>query len=191
MCAFEGQATIMRVLCLFAVALALTVPALARGFSDAQKTALADLVARYETAVLDRNYWVLGTAVPPRVLERYVAARGDPDLKSDLWVALFVSDSEEIDRQVGDVAEAFSLDFPNARFREAPDGTPYVVLLSTSVVRLRGGSRVKVSSPYLALLDDGAWYLINVGVGGLMGSVKGLYPSFDDVAFDVARQEQL
>lgn len=48
-----------------------------------------------------------------------------------------------------------------------------------------------VSAPYLALLDDGVWYLINVSFGGLMVSVKGLYPSFDEIEFDFPTRERL
>ncbi len=173
------------------VILALAIPAQARSLSNAEEKALAELVVRYEAAYVDRNNWVLGAAVPPRVLERYIAARGDPNLKRDLWVGLFVADSEEINRQLGNFTETFTLNFHKARLKKAPDGTPYVVLPSISVVKLRGGGRLKISSPFLALLDDGAWFLINVGFGGLMGSVKGLYPSFDKIKFDVATQEQL
>ena len=99
-----------------------------------------------------------------------------PTLERKLWVALFVADSKEIDRQLGNTIEGFTLNSPKARFEEAPDGTPYVILPSTTVVKLRSGDRLKVFSPFLALLEDGAWYLINVGFGGLMGSVKGLVP---------------
>ena len=176
---------------MFGLAMILAVSAQARSLSDAEETALAELVVRYAAAYQEKSYWVLGAAVPPRVLERYVAARGDPDLKRDLWVALFVSDSQEIDSQLGTVTESFTLDFHKARFREAPDGTPYVVLPSATVIVLKSGDRQKISAPYLALLDDGVWYLINVGFGVLMGSVEGLYPSFDEIEFDYATREQL
>lgn len=181
------------IICAFVVALAmaLTVPAPARSLSDADKEALAELIVRYEDALIKRNYWALGAAVPPRVLKRYVDARGDPTLERKLWVALFVADSKEIDRQLGNTIEAFTLNSPKARFEEAPDGTPYAILPSTTVVKLRSGDRVKIFSPFLALLDDDAWYLINVGFGGLMGSVKGLYPSFDEIEFGYATQEKL
>ena len=177
-----------RILMLAVLSIMLANPVSARDLSSAEKKALADLVARFEAAYVDRNYQVLGAAVPPRVLKRYMAARGKPDLKRDLWISLFVSDSKEIDRQLGNVTEAFTLAFPKARFAETPDGTPYAVVPSTSTVKLKSGDRFKVSSPYLALLDEGAWYLINVGFGGLMGSVKGLYPAFDQVEFDHAKQ---
>ena len=102
-----------------------------------------------------------------------------------------MSDSKEIDRQMGNVTEGFTLDFDKADFKHTADGTPYVLLPSVSVVKLRSGDRLEVSAPYLALLDEGKWFLLNVGFGGLMGSVKGLYPSFDEVEFDHARQKKL
>ena len=62
---------------------------------------------------------------------------------------------------------------------------------SKSVVKLKTGDRVEVTSPYLALMDEGNWYLVNVGFGGLMGSVEGIYPSFDGIEFDPATQSKL
>lgn len=176
---------------IFIILLALVIPAQARDLTGAEKNALEELVGHYEAAVLEKNYWALGAAVPPLVLKRYVEARGGPELKRDLWVGLFASDSKEIDRQMGNVTESFTLGLSKAEFKQTPEGTPYVVLPSTSTVKLRSGDRFKVFAPYLALLNEGKWYLINVGFGGLMGSVKGLYPSFDEIEFDFARQEKL
>ena len=65
------------------------------------------------------------------------------------------------------------------------------LLPSATVIVLESDDRQKISAPYLALLDDGVWYLINVGFGGLMGSVKGLYSSFDEIEFDFPTREQL
>lgn len=176
---------------IFIILLALTLPAQARDLSGAEKKALEELVGRYEAAVVEKDYWALGAAVPPLVLKRYVDARGDPELKRDLWVGLFVSDSKQIDRQMGNVTEGFTLGLSKAEFKQTPDGTPYVLLPSTSTVKLRSGDRLKIFAPYLALLDEGKWYLLNVGFGGLMGSVKGLYPSFDEIEFDFATQKKL
>lgn len=172
------------------LSLSLALPALARNLTGAEKNALGEFVTRFETAYRARDYWVLGAAVPPRVLKRYMAARGKQNLERDQWLDRFVSDSKEIDRQVGNVTESFSLDFSKARFEQTPNGTPYAILPSTSLVKLRTGDRLKVFSPYLALQDDGKWYLINVGFGGLMGSVKGLYHAFDKVEFNHATQKR-
>ena len=105
---------------LFLAVLLLVIPAYPRDFSNAEKQALQALVERYEPAIVEQNFAVQGAAIPPRLLERYVAARGSPDLERDLWVYLFVSDSEEITRQIGTTTETFKLDLDNARFCKHP-----------------------------------------------------------------------
>ncbi|MEM7445690.1 MAG: hypothetical protein AAF414_20380 [Pseudomonadota bacterium] len=171
--------------------LTLTSLAQAKDLPDADGAELADIVARYEAAFLERNHWAIGAAMPPRVLEQYVASRGALDMERELWIALFVADSEELDRQLGSVIEAFALDLANARAEETSDGTPYVVIPSTTVVQARTGERVRISSPYVALLDDGTWYLLNVGLGGPNLSIEEAYPSFEGIEFGFATHELL
>lgn len=130
------------------ILLALAFPAQARDLSVAEIEALEELAGRYERAVLEKDFRIQPQAVPPLVLKRYVEARGQAALKPDLWAGLFVSDSEQIDRQMGNVTEDFTLDFSKADFKHTPDGTPYVVLPSVSVVRLRSGDRLKVFAPH-------------------------------------------
>ncbi|MEM7301871.1 MAG: hypothetical protein AAF468_12365 [Pseudomonadota bacterium] len=177
--------------CLLILAFIAAFPVNARSLSEVEKQDLAVLAQRYEAAYLKRNYWFLGASVPPRVMKRYVEGRGAADMKPDRWVALFVADSKEVERQIGATIETFELNFDRARFEEAADGEPYAILPSVSVVALRDGNRFELKSPYLALIDGGKWYLINVGFGGTMGSVKGIYPSFDEIEFDYARQRPL
>ena len=61
---------VIRIIKLLTLSLLLASPVLARDISSTEKQALADLVTRYEAAYVERNYSVLGAALPPRVLKR-------------------------------------------------------------------------------------------------------------------------
>ncbi|WP_420411386.1 hypothetical protein [Roseibium sp.] len=179
-----------RIICIILL-ITMSYSAFARSLTSEERGALAGMVVRYEAAVLEKDYWAIGAAFPPRLLERYVAARGFADLEPDRWVGLYVQDTEAIDKNIGNKIETFTLGWDNAEFKETADGTPYVILPSVTVGKSNVFGRTRVSAQYLALLDEGKWYITVVAFGGLLGSVEGVYPSFEGIEFDPATQEQL
>jgi hypothetical protein len=153
-------------------------PAWARSLTEAETAALADTVADFDAAMREGDYAAIVEVLPPRMLENIARQAGVP--ADELLVAL-KGQMDEIFASVELIS--FGMDVAAAEEHELPDGSPYALLPTTTVMEAEGLGRVRVESKTLGLLDDSTWYLVRVSDAAMVGVLRQVYPEFTGVEF--------
>ena len=76
----------------------------------------------------------------------------------------------------------FTMDAQAISLAETPDGTPYA-LIPTKTVMETGGQTIEAKSHTLALIDGSDWYLLRVSDQQQVTILRKVYPSFATVEF--------
>ena len=167
-----------------AVGAALVAPALARQFTDAEKQDLADAVQKFDVAMKANDFaTVVDTSIPPKLLTAMATGANVP---VDQLKSLVIQQMTQAMQTVK--IESYGMDVAKADYEETKDGTPYALVPSEVVMEI-SGKKTKASAPTLAIIDDGKWYLLNVGQPTQVGTLKTVYPSFADVTFPQGTME--
>ncbi len=160
-----------------ALLIALAGSAAARDATPAERTALGERVAAFETAVVAGDAQTMMDIVPPRVMPAAAAEAGIP------LEAVRAQVVATIDGLMAAVTRfTFDIDFAAARYLELPDGTPYAMIPSVSFIVI-GGAAVRTTADTLALLDEGVWYLVRTDEAPQVQILQRLYPLFAAVVF--------
>jgi hypothetical protein len=160
-----------------ALSLGVSSVAAARDVTDAERTALTDTVASFDTAMRTNDMErVIGT-IPPKVLQTIADTAG---VSIDDLKAAVAAQSAEAMQSV--TLDSFSMDMEKAEYKELPDGSPYA-LIPTETVMSVGDNKMKATSETLAILDEGTWYLLRVDDQQQVSILKQVYPGFADVEF--------
>ena len=167
-----------------ALAAALAAPALARQFTDDEKQGLADAVTAFNAAMTANDFsTVVDASISPKLLEAMGKTYNVP---ADQLKTLVVQQMQQALQTVK--IDSFSMDLTQADYEEAKDGTPYALLPSVVIMEV-GANKTKSSGATLAIIDDGKWYLLNVGQKEQVGMLKSVYPAFADIDFPEAKME--
>ncbi|MFZ5674534.1 MAG: hypothetical protein ACOZAM_16380 [Pseudomonadota bacterium] len=167
---------------LFCFAGAPAVPA--RDLTDAETTTLGAAVEIYDKAMEGKDVAVLVKAIPPRIIKQM--AEHDKASEDDIRKAL--------GDLIGQTLEAlpvhsFTLDMARAEHGQVADGTPYLLIPTETVMTTGGEGKTLMRSATLALLDDGAWYLVRGSDAQQVASLREAYPEYEAVAFPDATME--
>ena len=167
-----------------ALSAALAAPAIARQFTDAEKQGLTDTVQKFDDAMKANDFaTVVDTSIPPKLL---TAMASGANVAVDELKTLVIQQMTQAMQTVK--IDSYAMDVGKADFEEAKDGTPYALVPSEVVMEI-AGKKTKASAPTLAIIDDGKWYLLNVGQPTQVGTLKTVYPSFADVTFPQGTME--
>ncbi len=165
-------------LALFVVLAAAVSPAWARPLTEAETAALGDKVEAFDAAMRAGDYAAIIEVIPPAMLE-YIAT--EANVPADELLAALKGQMDEIFASVELVS--FGMDVEAAEEGELADGSPYVLLPTTTVMEAEGMGRIKVDSKTLGLLDGGDWYLVRVSDAAMVGVLRQVYPQFVGVEF--------
>lgn len=163
--------------------LAMAGPALARDLTEAEKEGLAQAVESFDAAMRAKDMDTVVGTIPPKVLAA-IAEQSGVDVEQ-LRQAV-VEQSKQAMSAVTVVS--FGMDLKTAQYREATDGTPYV-LIPTETVMDAGTGKMKATSQTLALLDEGKWYLLRVSDAEQVKILQTVYPQFAGLQFDPGTME--
>lgn len=162
---------------LFAAALAAGA-ASARPLTDAEAKALGETVLAFDAAMKANDFEGIGRTVPPRVL-KHIAGQAGIGVE-DLRKAMI----RQMAAVMKDVTIAsFGMDVAEARHQELADGSPYVLIPTQTVIDAGAMGRTAVRSDTLALMDEGAWYLLRVSDAAQVAILRQAYPGFAGVEF--------
>jgi hypothetical protein len=162
-----------------AVLLLVLVPcaASARSLNDREKAALAATVKSFEVAMREYNFARVVQTLPPRFLAALARRFGvSPD---DIVAAMTKSMKQTLESGVAKI-ESFGFDLGPALYKEAPNGTPYVLIPTQTVVSV-SGRRVREKGHTVALLDEGQWYLLRIEGALQLQILREVYPEFGSV----------
>lgn len=153
-------------------------PALARPVSDAEMAALEDRIDSFNAAMTEQDFAEIVGVIPPPVLAHIAEEAKVP--VDQLETALV----EQMSQIFADVdLISFGMDLDAAEHRELADGTPFVLIPTTTVMEAEGMGRMKVDSHTLGMLDADAWYLVRTSDAAMVGILRKVYPQFTGVEF--------
>jgi hypothetical protein len=162
----------------------LATPVLARDFTDDEKNGLSDAIEKFDAAMKSADY---GTVVDSSISPKLMEAMGKTyNVPADQLKTLVIQQMQQAMQTVK--IDSYRMDLDNADYEETTDGTPYALVPSETVIEI-GTAKTKSSAPTFAIIDDGKWYLLNVGQKQQADMVKSVDPSFADVTFPEAKTE--
>lgn len=153
-------------------------PALARPVTEAEAEALAARIDSFNAAMTDQDFAAIVGVIPPPVLA-HIAKEAKVPL--DQLETALVAQMGEVFADVDLVS--FGMDLDAAEHREFADGTPFVLIPTTTVMEAEGMGRMKVDSHTLGMLDADAWYLVRTSDAAMVGILRQVYPQFTGVVF--------
>lgn len=165
-------------LALLAILVVDLAPAAARPLTETETTALADKVAAFDAAMRAGDYAAIIEVIPPAMLEHIAKEAG---VSAEELLAALRGQMDEIFASVELIS--FGMDVQAAEERELADGSPYVLLPTTTVMEAEGLGRMKANSKTLGLLDGNDWYLVRVSDVAMVGVLRQVYPQFTGVEF--------
>lgn len=162
--------------CLFLL-VAIAHPALSRDLSPAEQDSLRTRIERFSTALNAQDFELVGTTVPPKIFEFIARDAGVSveqlrgALTTQMQMALAAVKITE-----------FTMDTQAITLAQTPDGTPYA-LVPTKTVMETGGQTIEAKSHTLALMDGADWYLLRLSDQQQVTILRKVYPSFAEVEF--------
>jgi hypothetical protein len=157
------------------LALSLLAPAAARDVSEAEKAALAETIATFDSAMRAKDMGRVMSTIPPRMLEAMAAQFS---ISIDELVAVA---AQQMDQAMANVLlVSFSMELETATYAELSDGMPYVLIPTETVMEIPGTGKIRAVSDTLGLIEEGTWYLLRIDPGQLPLLYQ-VYPGFADV----------
>ncbi|WP_420391581.1 hypothetical protein [Acuticoccus sp.] len=166
----------MRPVVAAALVLLLALPAAARDLTSVEEAALVERVDEFNAAIDGRNFETVLSIVPPRIYETIAEQHG---IDVATLRAVVVDQMEEIFEEA--TLEEFDMRVTDAERRTLEDGTPYLLLPTTTVVEAEGVGRMRFENATLALLDEGTWYLLRLDDPNQAAILQQTYPGFAGV----------
>lgn len=162
--------------CLFLL-IAVACPVSARDLSPAEQERLRAQIERFTTALNAQDFETVGKTVPPKIFEFIASDAGVTveQLRSALTAQM------QMALAAVKITE-FTMDARAISLTETPDGTPYA-LIPTKTVMETGGQTIEAKSHTLALIDGSDWYLLRVSDQQQVTILRKVYPSFATVEF--------
>ncbi len=162
--------------CLFLL-IAVACPVSARDISPAEQERLRAQIERFSIALNAQDFETVGKTVPPKIFEFIASDAGVTveQLRSALTAQM------QMALAAVKITE-FTMDARAISLAETPDGTPYA-LIPTKTVMETGGQTIEAKSHTLVLIDGSDWYLLRVSDQQQVTILRKVYPSFATVEF--------
>ncbi|MDH0116148.1 hypothetical protein CFBP5875_21170 [Agrobacterium pusense] len=166
-----------RLLSCLLLLIAVACPVSARDLSPAEQERLRAQIERFSTALNAQDFETVGKTVPPKIFEFIASDAGVTveQLRSALTAQM------QMALAAVKITE-FTMDAQAISLTETPDGTPYA-LIPTKTVMETGGQTIEAKSHTLALIDGSDWYLLRVSDQQQVTILRKVYPSFATVEF--------
>jgi hypothetical protein len=171
----------------FAIAaLLLPATASARSLEDKEKAALATTVAEFDAAMKANNFERIIQTVPPKVINSIATKAGiKVEQLMPMMTAIMKGAMEKVK------LESFGMDLAKAEYKETANGTPYVLIPTTTVMSAPEIGKIQQKSHSLGIIDEGKWYLIRVSEAQQIIILREVYPEFTGVEFPSGSTEAL
>lgn len=172
----KGQAMKRLLSCLF-LFVVLVQPVLSRDISPSEQDSLRQQIERFNSALNGQDFETVGKTVPPKIFESIARDAGVTveQLRSALTTQM------QMALAAVKITE-FTMDKQAIRLEQTPDGTPYA-LIPTKTVMETNGQTIEANSHTLALMDGTDWYLLRVSDQQQVTILRKVYPSFATVEF--------
>lgn len=148
----------------------------ARAPNDQEKASLSRTVADFDKAFREARYDDVVAVVPPRIVAAIAKKNGVTVEKLKPAMA------DVITKVLAAVkVESFSIDMGAAEYKELPNGAPYALIPTKTVIDAGDKGRFAEATFSLAFIDDGKWYVIRVNDVANLMIMRSVYPEFAGV----------
>jgi hypothetical protein len=172
---------------LFLLVLALVggVPSTARDATAVERAALDKTIADFDAMMREKRYAETIDTVPAKLID---LISKQANITSEQLRAIM---REQVAATFKSVEiESFSFDKQKTEVKALPNGTPYGLIPTTTVVKTQG-LRMRSVDQTVALLDGGKWYLVRVSAPQQSQLLKVAYPEFQNVEIAAPVVERL
>jgi hypothetical protein len=179
--------TVLRHILVAVLALVLAAgTALVRPLSDEESGQLAATVEAFDAAMRGNDYETVVKTIPPRVMA-YIAKQAGVEVEAlrQIVIAQMKATLAEVKLL------SFGMDLAKAEHRELPNGEPYVLIPTETVMDTGEGGKMVARSYTVALNDEGVWYLLRVNDAQQVAIMRQVYPEFAGVEFPGGSVEAL
>jgi hypothetical protein len=162
-------------------------PLAAREPSAQERAGIADRIARFDQQVRSGDLAGIVGIMPP-TLKRLMATKFNvPAAGID---AAMIAVMTPLMATV--TVEDFKIDLAQAEYRLTPDGQRFYALIPTQTrMTIQKTTKIETKSRTLALVDEGAWYLVRLDQPQQIGMFKEAFPEFAAVEFPAGEIRQL
>lgn len=173
-----------RVIATAALSLCLAGVAAARELTDAENAMLSAAVETYDIAIEGKDVPVLVKAIPPRIVKRM--AEQDKVSEDEIRKTLAELISQALEALP---VQSFTMKMAEAQPGQLADGTPYLLIPTETVMSTGGEGKTLMRAATLALLDEGAWYMVRGSDAQQVATLREAYPEYEAVVFPDATLE--
>ena len=166
------------VLVALAAALMIAVPGMARDVMPNEQAALEQRIAEFESAIRGNDFESMFSVTPPPIIGFIAEQAKVPEAELR---AVMAAQMSEMMQSI--TFESFGMDMASAERGELPDGEPYVMIPTQSVIKIPGTGTMTTNTHTLAFMDGGEWYLVRIEDQNQIDILRRVYPGFADVEF--------
>ena len=158
----------------------------ARDVTDAEKAALAERVAAYQQAFIDKDYEAILDGSSPRFYEHVATQAGAtvPELR-----AFLVEQTRKV--MASATIETHEMDLANVEYRQTKYDTPYALIPTRVVLDVPDKGRFEITRETLAIIDNGKWWLMRITNTGQVSTLQKVYPSLSNITFKPSETRRL
>ncbi len=160
--------------------------ALGAEFTDAERSAIVAKVGELDTAMRAEDWETVIGVVPVKLIDHIASANNlETDVLLDQMLQLTVETMANVD-----IVE-FGMDTNAIQYGTAPDGMPYALIPTETLIDAGAAGKVRVTSMTVGLIDEDKAYLVRVEDAATLGTLHAVYPSFADVVIPAAATESV
>ena len=148
----------------------------ARALDDREKASLARTVADFDKAFREARYNDVVAVVPPRIVESIAKKNGLTVEKLRPGIAAVLAKAMTLVK-----IESYAIDLSAIQYKELPNGSPYALIPTKTVIDAGDKGRFAESTFSLAFIDEGKWYVIRVNDVANLMIMRSVYPEFAGV----------
>ena len=158
----------------------------ARDITKAEKAALAERVAGYQQAFIEKDYEAILDGSSPRFYEHVALLAGAtvPELR-----AFLIEQSKRV--MASATIEAHDLDLEAAQYLKTKYDTPYVLIPTRVVLNIPDRGRFEITRETVAIIDDDKWWLMRITDTDQVSMLQQVYPSLANITFSPSKTTKL
>lgn len=151
----------------------------ARDLTEAERSALEARIESFNTAMETLDFQGVLSIVPPKILDHIAEQAGvAPDVVREEMEKVMTEAMEAV------TIERFSMDLSAAEERTLADGTPYLLVPTSTTIRSEAlGGGLRFDNNTLAFMDEGTWYLLRLDDASQIAILRAVYPAFAGETF--------
>lgn len=142
------------------------------------RAAIAQRVTSFERAFMRQNTSEIINVVPPSLI---AAIAQDANVPEATLRTAMQTETRNALRQIKVVSFGMSLE--QATFLTTPNGRPYGLIPTQTVIEAPNGTKLQSNNNTLTLEEGGKWYLIRIDQGRQMELLREIYPDFKGISF--------